>query len=115
MPQARYEVQSYDCHVLNPEYALDGPSSSVATGGGGAAAGGTGTARDNKNMSIILTVSGYVRYGEARDAAMRGFSDNFVLVPHPENHLGSASGRARDKGALKREWVIQSQNFRLVV
>ncbi|KAI9882130.1 MAG: hypothetical protein M1823_006122 [Watsoniomyces obsoletus] len=117
MPQARYEVQSYDCHVLNPEYVIGGGTTSTSTTGT-ATGGSSGSTKDNKNMSIILTVSGYVRYGEATNAAMRGFSENFVLVPHPWNTgaLGPGRGAAAEKtGALKREWVIQTQNFRLVV
>lgn len=95
MPHAHYEVQSFDCHVLNPNYSLAGPGIHPPSSG--------------KNMSIILTVSGYVRYGESRDGAMRGFSESIVLIPNPD----SSSSRAR--GIPKRDWLIQSQNFRLVV
>ena len=90
---AHYEIQSYDCHVLNPNYVLDG------TQGGGAASG--------KNMTILVTVSGFVKFG-GREATARGFSENFVLVP---NHDVATKGRGRQV----KEWLIQSQNFRLVV
>lgn len=93
MPRTHYEVQSYDCHVLNPDYVVDGIQ-------GGSAASG-------KNMTILVAVSGFVKYG-GRDATARGFSENFVLVP---NHDATAKGRARNS----KEWLIQSQNFRLVV
>lgn len=95
MPHAHYEVQSYDCQFLNPNYSLDGP--------------GRFDPGSGKSMSIVLTVSGYVRYGESRDGAMRGFSENIVLIPNPDG----ASSRAR--GSPRREWLVQSQNFRLVV
>ena len=94
MPPAHYEVQSYDCHVLNPNYTVDG------TQGSGAASG--------KNMTILVTVSGYVKFGEPREAATRGFSENFVLVPNAE-------ATAKGRGKQAKDWLIQSQNFRLVV
>lgn len=94
MPRAHYEVQSYDCQVLNPDYALTGP--------------GRHDPMSGKNMSIVVTVSGYVRYGDSREAVMRGFSENIVLVPNTET-----SNRSR--GAVRRDWLIQCQNFRLVV
>lgn len=89
MPKSRYEVQSHDCNVLNPDYIPEGGT------GGDAAAG--------RNMTILVTVSGNVRYGEAGAQTTRGFSENFVLVP---NHT---------KGRHPKEWLIQSQNFRFVV
>ncbi|MCJ1366328.1 hypothetical protein MMC16_005456 [Acarospora aff. strigata] len=95
MPPSHYEVQSYDCHTLNPNYtAKDIKSSS----------GGSG-----KNMTILLTVSGYVKFGELREAEMKGFSETFVLVP--------SSDPTGSKGQPRRnqEWLIQSQNFRLIV
>ncbi|KAI9817000.1 MAG: hypothetical protein M1826_001696 [Phylliscum demangeonii] len=84
MPAARYEVQSYDCLVLNPHFEL----------AGAAAATTTMATTATRSVSLLVTVSGFVKYGEAREAATRGFSESFVLV---------------------REWLIQSQNFRLVV
>lgn len=58
-------------------------------------------------MTILVTVSGYVKYGEARLAATRGFSEIFVLIPNPDMVGG--------RGKSGKEWLIQSQNFRLVV
>jgi len=95
MPPAHYEVQSYDCHVLNPNHTAVGFEAS---------SGGSG-----KNMTILLMVSGYVKFGEHREAAMRGFSETIVLVPNLD--LTTTKGRGR-RG---KEWLIQSQNFRLVV
>ncbi len=94
MPEARYEVQDYDCHVLNPHYVAEGqPGHSPASG---------------RNMTILITVSGYVKYGDVRAATMRGFSESIVLIPNP-----LATGNT--KGKPLKEWLIQSQNFRLVV
>ncbi len=95
MPPAYYEVQSYDCHTLNPNYtAADAEASS----------GGSG-----KNITILLVVSGYVKFGELQDAEMRGFSESFVLVPNSENTT------RKGRGKQGKDWLIQSQNFRLVV
>jgi NTF2-related export protein 1/2 len=95
IPRAHYEVQSYDCHILNPNYnigANDAELGPDATGG---------------KMSFLLIVSGYVKYGEARDAKMRGFTENFVLVPN----FQAGAGNPKDV----KKWLIQSQNFRIVL
>ena len=93
MPEARYEVQDYDCQVLNPHYIAEGAQGSAQGNG--------------KNMTILVIVSGYVKYGEIRSANMRGFSESIVLIPNPV-----AVGNTRKP---VKEWLIQSQNFRLVV
>lgn len=93
MPRAHYEIQAYDCHVLNPNYIVDGVQGSGAANG--------------KNITILVAVSGFVKFG-GRDATARGFSENFVLVP---NQDAATKGRGRNV----KEWLIQSQNFRLVV
>ena len=94
IPASRYEVQNYDCQIVNDHYVADG------TQGGNYDSG--------KNMTILITVSGYVKYGEERDTPTRGFSESFVLVPNP-----LAVGGGGKKAA--KEWLIQSQNFRIVV
>lgn len=94
MPDTKYEVQDYDVHVLNPHYVAEGASGSAPSTG--------------KNMTILITISGYVKYGEPRTATMRGFSENIVLIPNP------AAAR-NTRGKPTKDWLIQSQNFRLVV
>jgi NTF2-related export protein 1/2 len=95
MPAARYEVQSYDCQVINPNYIAVNSQGAVSTAG--------------KNMTILVTVSGYVKYGGSRDAATRGFSESFVLVP---NHDFTD---VKGQGKKPKDWLIQSQTFRIVV
>ncbi|KAL2815598.1 hypothetical protein BDW59DRAFT_176105 [Aspergillus cavernicola] len=91
MPPAHYEVQSVDCQIINKQYP-------TAT---------TGRPLDpRKDISILVIVSGFVRYGESRDLPQRGFSETFVLVPNPSSE---------PKGKRKRDWLVQTQNFRLVV
>jgi len=95
MPKAHYEVQCFDCHVLNPNFNI------------GAGDNELGPDPTGRKMSVLLVVSGYVKYGESRSAKMRGFTENFVLVP---NYSG-----ARDKSGAVKGWLIQSQNFRIVL
>ncbi len=94
MPQARYEIQDYDCQVLNPHYVAEGTQGSSPGSG--------------KNMTILVTVSGQVRFGEPRSATLRGFSENFVLIPNPAAVMNT-------RGKNIKGWLIQSQNFRIVV
>ncbi|KAJ6056256.1 hypothetical protein N7499_007290 [Penicillium canescens] len=94
MPAAVYEVQSYDCQIINPAYPTTTPAGPKPQSEMGV-----------KDMSILVLVSGYVRYGEDPDKPQRGFSETFVLVPNPSS----------DKARGRKEWLIQSQNFRLVV
>ncbi|KMU75746.1 hypothetical protein CISG_04920 [Coccidioides immitis RMSCC 3703] len=62
MPSTYYEVQSYDCQVLNPSYPTAAglqPDIQGRPRGGAAAA---------RNMSILVLVSGYVRFGEGKES-----------------------------------------------
>ena len=93
MPQTRFEVQNYDCHVLNPEYITDATQAASSSPG--------------KNMTILLSVSGYVKYGEPRSVEPRGFSETFVLVPNP-------NVKPSNRNSHPRGWVIQNQIFRQV-
>jgi NTF2-related export protein 1/2 len=90
---AHYVAQSFDCHVLNPDYNIGADDASLAPNVTG------------KKMSLALVVSGYVKYGELKEAKMRGFTENFVLVPNFQAAIG---------GTNAPKWLIQSQNFRLV-
>lgn len=93
MPPTRYEVQTFDCQIINKAY----PTPTA-----------TGLKTPNqltiRDMSILVVVSGYVQFGAEIDQPQRGFSETFVLVPSPGGKNKNRSG-----------WLIQSQNFRLVV
>ncbi|KAL8994013.1 MAG: hypothetical protein Q9169_005912 [Polycauliona sp. 2 TL-2023] len=95
IPQPHYEVQSYDCHVVNPNYISEGTHASPTKTG--------------KNMTILVAVSGYVKYGKPKEAQPRAFSETFLLVPNP----AAAAGQQRVRNV--KEWVIQTQTFRIVV
>lgn len=93
MPQSHYNMQGFDCQVLNPNYSSGFADASKSESG--------------KNVSLLVTVSGRVVYGDYREGDTRGFSESFVLIPNPDT--------ARDGKKHIRQWLIQSQNFRLVV
>ena len=94
MPPARYEAQSVDCQVINPSYSTaDAPASTKST---------------KSHISLLVTISGWVRYSEQRSDPQRGFSETFVLVPNPQ-------AENQKRGKTVKDFLIQSQNFRLVV
>ncbi|KAI9750567.1 MAG: hypothetical protein M4579_006417 [Chaenotheca gracillima] len=95
MQRVHYDIQSYDCHIVNPNYTL--PESKDRPAGAG------------RNMSILISVNGTVQFGDPGTAEERGFSESFVLIPN-KDYQG-----ARGRGSGKKEWLIQHQNFRLVV
>ncbi|PGH05408.1 hypothetical protein GX51_02932 [Blastomyces parvus] len=108
MPPAHYDVQSYDCQIINPNYPSMTVGASTATTGAKPSS-STAAAR---NMSILVTVNGSVRFGGERapgDLSNRGFSETFVLVPNTQADAAGLKARG------KKNWLIQSQNFRLVV
>ena len=95
MPSTRHDVQSYDCQVLNPQYGLNLNSNQDFSNG--------------NCMSVLIIVSGNVRIGPLKDSETRGFSETFVVVPE------TIEGKSKPGNKSVRNWVIQSQNFRLVV
>ncbi|KAL8635785.1 MAG: hypothetical protein Q9228_006761 [Teloschistes exilis] len=95
IPAASYEVKCYDCHVVNPNYVAEGTEGWPA--------------KTEKNMTILVAVSGCVKFGNIEEAKQRGFSETFLLVPNPV----AAANKQRSKDV--KEWLIQTQNFRIVV
>lgn len=96
MPWTHFEPQSVNVHVMNPSME---PVQ------------GTGKREAERNMSLTIQVSGYVRLAERKEGPMRGYSDSFVLVPNKE----VMGGRGTSKQDTGRRFLIQSQNFRFVV
>ena len=92
MPPMHFDVQSLDCQIIN----ASSPS-------------GTQSIASGKNISVLGLVSGNVQIGPRKDSEFRGFSETFVLVPSPD-----ATGH-RTRGKKRREWLIQSSNFRFIV
>jgi NTF2-related export protein 1/2 len=95
--KAHYEVQSFDCQVINTNYNVGVDESKL------------GPNKEGKKMSILVMVNGSVKYfKENTDGETRGFTESVVLVP---NFV--AQGPKAPKGA--KRWLIQSQTFRLVL
>ncbi|KAK3647049.1 hypothetical protein LTR56_008215 [Elasticomyces elasticus] len=93
MPRTHVEAQSVNVHVLNPTLK---PTEGMKK-------------KDvERNMSLIVQVSGSIRIGQPKEGPLRGFSDSFVLVPNSELSGGAGTGK-QDHG---RQWLIQSQTFR---
>ncbi|KAH6673191.1 hypothetical protein B0J14DRAFT_65971 [Halenospora varia] len=91
--KTHYEVQSFDCHTLNANYNVGAPDDSLDLN------------KNGRKMSILVMVSGSVRYGDGGET--HGFTDNVVLVPNWEVLSKSAKGGKR--------WLIQSQTLRVVL
>jgi len=95
IPAAFYEAQDFDVQVINLNYNIGTPESDLGPDSSG------------RKMSLLVIVSGYVKYGDQRTAEQRGFTENFVLVPN----FTADTRRNRDT----KRFLIQSQNFRLVL
>jgi NTF2-related export protein 1/2 len=95
--KAQYDVQSFDCQVINTNYNVGMDDTRL------------GPNKDGKKMSILVMVNGSVKYFKGNtDGETRGFTESVVLIPNFE-----AQGPKAPKGAKK--WLIQSQTFRLVL
>jgi NTF2-related export protein 1/2 len=96
MPFTSFDVQSIDCHVLNPS-SRTGEIPETAK-------------QMEATASLIVHVSGAVRLEEPQKGPLKQFSETLVLVPNPEKHTASTSSTSN-----QRNWLIQNQNFRYVV
>lgn len=96
MPYTYYEIQSMNANVLNPCLEATGIKTKKQA---------------ERNCSIAVHLSGYVRLNERKDGPMRGYSEEMVLLPNKE----SAGGKGTGKTGEGRQWLIQVQNFRFVV
>lgn len=94
--KCHYDVQAYDCQVVNRNYTVGAPEGTL------------GQDKDGRKMSIVVMVNGSVKYfGEDNDGEVKGFTDSFLLVPNWETQ----GPKGNKKG---RRWLIQTQTFRVV-
>lgn len=97
MPYTHYEIQSVNASVINP--CID-PRKAVE---------GVPKGEVERNVSVSVLVSGFVRLYERKEGEVRGFSESLVLVPNSEEMRGRVgAGRGR-------EWLAQSCTLRWVV
>lgn len=90
---AHYVVDDYDFQIINSNYNVGAPATGLAPD------------NDGKKVSVMVIISGSVKYGE--EGEVRGFTDNVILVPNWESHGPKAA-----KGL--KQWLVQSQMFRFV-
>ncbi|KKA27866.1 hypothetical protein TD95_003247 [Thielaviopsis punctulata] len=83
----RYDVESFDTHVVNPAFAIAAPENTQPRG------------------SILVQVTGKVSFGKGRDMVKKAFSEVFILVPNWDAH-------ARNAPKNLRRFLIMSQNYR---
>ncbi|CRK42518.1 hypothetical protein HYQ45_008830 [Verticillium longisporum] len=93
-PLVRLELESFDAHVVNPDYVVAAPPGIADT-----------PDKTGAKCSVLVQVTGRLYYGRGREAAAKTFNEVFVLVPNWDTF-----GRNAPKGA--RRWLISSQNFR---
>jgi len=78
-----------DCQIVNPKTYPD--------------------LSNDRNFSMMVTVSGYMRVDDEELGPMHEFSETFFLVPNRDRMLQRGAGQG------KRSWLIQSQVFRYLV
>jgi len=89
MPSLWYEIQTVDCQILNPRFYPD--------------------LSNDRNFSMLVMISGYMRVEDKELGPMHEFSETFVLVPNRDRMIQRGSGQG------KRTWLIQTQIFRYMV
>ncbi|KAG5997705.1 hypothetical protein E4U52_003281 [Claviceps spartinae] len=97
-PGVRYDMESFDVHVINPSTKYAAPKNIQIQDN-------TKSEKSGARMSLVVTTMGKVQFGKGREAARKMFTETFVLVP---NWDSMAKNPPR---GLKR-WLIMSQNFR---
>lgn len=93
LPQARYDVQTVDCSLINPKYAR--PDGTLAK-----------SLRNSISLAVI--VGGQVQFGQEPN---RTFSETFVLVPNFDPPPAPQRG---GRQPARNDFLIQSQTFRMV-
>ena len=95
LPSVHFDIQAVDSHYLNPNHNSEETNEN--------------SANHKKDLTVLIIVSGNVTLGHNAKGETKGFSENFVLTPNKE------ITRARGRGKQTKEWLIQSQIFRVVV
>jgi NTF2-related export protein 1/2 len=105
--KVRYEVDGWDVHILNPDFAIGCPDhllQKYEEEKTGAGAGKSHSREFFMRASLLLQVTGTVMYGGDKDSR-RVFTDVFVLVPNWDTHVKNPSRNAK-------RWLILTHNSR---
>jgi NTF2-related export protein 1/2 len=97
LPNSCFDVQSVDCHIINKNYPVPDQDENA-------------TRRKNvkDHISMVVVVSGSVKLGGSEvENDERGFSETLVLIPN-------TNIRRKEHDRNRKDFVIQSQNFRVV-
>lgn len=96
-PRVRYDVDSFDAHVINDDYLTAAPEHVRAKG----------PDRAGGRISMVVSVLGVLHLGAEPEAApaRKAFSDVFVLVPNWD-------ARGRNPPRNVKRFLIASQNYR---
>lgn len=103
--KVRYEVDGWDCQILNPEFAIGCPDNLLAKYAEERATGKHYSKEYFNRASLLLQVTGTVVFGGGDKDVKKVFNDVFVLVPNWDTHVKNPSRNAK-------RWLILSQNFR---
>jgi len=97
---ARYEVETFDAHVINSNYCFGASDAQLAPD----------PSKPDQSAGVrfmmMLSVSGKVHFGSDKDSLKQHFNDVFVLVPNWDSLKHSTS-----RSAGKR-FLIMSHTYR---
>lgn len=94
-PVVRYNVDTYDVHILNSDYQFAAPQDLIKKYGKNAGV----------RMMLLVTVSGTVVFGTEVNSPKQHFHDVFTLVPNWDV-IARAGSRAT------RRYIVSSHNYR---
>lgn len=97
LPNSLFEVQSVDCHIINRNYPIPDQDENAAR-----------RINVKEHISMVVVVNGSVKLGGSKgESDDRGFSETLILIPN-------TNIRRKEHDRNRKDFVIQSQNFRMV-
>jgi len=103
--KVRYEVDGWDVHVLNPDFAIGCPDNLLQRYAEEKTVGKHFSRGYFERVSLLLQVTGTIIFGGGDKDVKKVFNDVLVLVPNWDTHVKNPSRNAK-------RWLILSQNFR---
>lgn len=93
--RVRYEVDSFDAHVLNDDYCIGAPEHLVSKG----------PDKNGGRISMLVSVMGILHLETEPEPTRKTFNEVFVLVPNWD-------ARTRNSARNVKRFLISSQNYR---